>query len=66
MDKLKTCKDCPDRQIDPNCHSTCAGYLERKRKTEEARKARFEYSEELSDRMRSMKRCGAITASFDR
>ena len=29
IDKYKTCKDCPDRTISPNCHSTCEGYLER-------------------------------------
>ena len=22
------CKDCPDRTVEPNCHTTCAKYLE--------------------------------------
>ena len=25
--KLKPCKDCPDRSIEPNCHTTCEKYL---------------------------------------
>lgn len=29
FDKSKTCKDCPDRTIFPNCHDTCEGYSER-------------------------------------
>ena len=24
--KTLTCKDCPDRSIEPNCHSCCEGY----------------------------------------
>lgn len=35
IDKFKTCKDCPDRTISPNCHSTCEGYLYRVRKNKE-------------------------------
>ena len=27
MDKFKSCQDCPDRSIEPNCHETCEGYL---------------------------------------
>lgn len=29
IDKSKTCKDCPDRTVFPNCHDACEGYLER-------------------------------------
>lgn len=29
FDKTKSCKDCPDRCVSPNCHSTCEGYLYR-------------------------------------
>lgn len=43
IDKFKTCQNCPDRCIEPNCHNTCEGYL--------ARKKRFEkISEERRDR----------------
>lgn len=34
-DKFKSCKDCPDRSVTPNCHSTCEGYLYRVKKREE-------------------------------
>lgn len=42
IDKFKTCKDCPDRTIQPNCHTTCEGYLARCKKNEEIRKAKAE------------------------
>ena len=29
FDKYKTCKNCPDRSIDPPCHETCEGYKAR-------------------------------------
>ena len=29
FDKFKTCKDCPDRRAQPNCHTDCEGYLAR-------------------------------------
>ena len=29
MNKFKTCKDCPDRTVEPNCHDTCKGYKAR-------------------------------------
>ena len=28
-DKTKSCYGCPDRVADPNCHSTCKGYVDR-------------------------------------
>ena len=34
-DKFKTCKDCPDRQIEPNCHMHCEGYLCRTKRSKE-------------------------------
>lgn len=45
IDKYKTRKDCPDRTISPNCHSTCEGYLDRKRKQEKIKANRQKYSE---------------------
>ena len=35
FDKFKTCKDCPDRSINPPCHETCEGYLFRCQKQKE-------------------------------
>lgn len=35
FDKFKTCKDCPDRTIQPNCHTTCEGYIYRCKINEE-------------------------------
>lgn len=35
FDKSKTCKDCPDRTVIPNCHDDCEGYLERCKKQRE-------------------------------
>lgn len=32
MKKEKTCKDCRDRTIEPNCHMTCEKYLKAKEK----------------------------------
>ena len=46
MDKFKTCKDCPDRTIEPNCHENCEGYNYRKSENEklyEERKKRCDY-----------------------
>lgn len=40
IDKYKTCKDCPDRSISPNCHSICEGYLDRVRKNKEISETR--------------------------
>lgn len=28
-DKKKSCKNCPDRCADPNCHDTCKEYIDR-------------------------------------
>lgn len=36
-DKFKTCKDCRERRADPNCHSTCEGYLHRKEELDRRR-----------------------------
>ena len=46
MDKFKTCKDCPDRTVEPNCHMTCEGYQFR---WEEAEKVRNERLKILND-----------------
>ena len=29
QNKFVTCKGCPDRTIEPNCHTVCRGYLYR-------------------------------------
>lgn len=36
----KDCKNCPDRSISPNCHSTCETYLAMKKEREERNKKR--------------------------
>lgn len=41
-DKDKTCKDCPDRTIEPNCHEICEGYKKRQKKQQLANKRRRE------------------------
>lgn len=53
-DKDKTCKDCPDRTIEPNCHETCEGYKKRQKKQEkinEARRMENDYREFKSGRV---------------
>ena len=42
FDKFKWCKDCPDRTVLPNCHSTCEGYLNRCREAEEKRQKKLQ------------------------
>lgn len=42
-DKTKSCKDCPDRTIQPNCHMTCEGYLARCERNEMIRAKKKEY-----------------------
>lgn len=51
FDKFKSCKDletgedCPDRTAQPNCHSTCEGYLHRcevNQKIRDKRQEQFE------------------------
>lgn len=32
---ITCCKDCPDRQADPNCHGFCEKYLQQKKVYEE-------------------------------
>lgn len=52
IDKYKTCKDCPDRCISPNCHSTCEGYIyrtEKREKIKAERKRAGDYSGYLFD-----------------
>lgn len=38
--KHKTCLNCTDRTIEPNCHTDCEGYLHRQARKEQARQAR--------------------------
>ena len=48
MNKYKTCKDCPDRTVQPNCHMTCEGYKARQRQRQEAdRKRLTEYGTDM-------------------
>ena len=42
IDKFKTCLNCPDRSINPNCHTACEGYIHRCKLNEERRKKRLE------------------------
>ena len=39
-DKAKSCKDCPDRTVEPNCHMTCEYHLKREERQVIIRKAR--------------------------
>ena len=41
MNKYETCKDCPDRTVQPNCHMTCEGYEARQKKRQEANDKRL-------------------------
>jgi hypothetical protein len=43
-DKFKTCQNCPDRSIHPNCHTTCEGYLYRKARYAERSRATYHAS----------------------
>lgn len=40
FDKYKTCKDCPDRSVDPPCHDNCEGYKARCEKQAEINRNR--------------------------
>lgn len=42
--KFETCRKCPHRTVEPNCHTTCEGYLYRIRKKEKIAKKRKEES----------------------
>lgn len=35
--KFHTCKGCPDRTVEPNCHEACEGYIFRQKRQEEIR-----------------------------
>ena len=59
MDKFKTCKDCPDRVTEPNCHDTCRGYKyrqEQKRKINEAKHKEVDYKSFKIEAVRKTKR----------
>ena len=43
--KFHTCKDCPDRSVEPNCHTTCKGYLYRQSERAKANEKRLRESE---------------------
>lgn len=45
FDKSKTCKDCPDRSVVPNCHNDCEGYLERCKKQRAIAEKEKQYSD---------------------
>lgn len=57
-DKFITCKDCPDRVAQPNCHSTCEGYIERQRKRREINEARYKQNAIDRGLYRSSKKWG--------
>lgn len=50
MDKTKSCKDCPDRSVEPNCHMTCEFYLDRLNK----------HAEEVHERKKEVEIEGVI------
>lgn len=54
--KFETCKDCPDRSIDPNCHDSCKGYLYRAAENEKRRAAQREDSEFIATKWELMRK----------
>ena len=40
------CKDCKDRCVEPNCHTTCSGYLEFKAKIAAVREKELAFKNE--------------------
>lgn len=44
-DKFKTCKGCPDRCIEPNCHDGCEGYKTRQEKNAKIKAEKIKDSE---------------------
>lgn len=55
--KFITCKDCPDRSVEPNCHETCKGYLYRQSERDKVSKERrknFDYYEYKEDAIQKM------------
>lgn len=38
--KFVSCEDCPDRCINPNCHSVCRGYIFRSQKRQKINNTR--------------------------
>ena len=61
FDKEKSCKDCPDRTVQPNCHETCKGYIKRceirKERNEKARQEAVYRQYEFNRKYRISKRC---------
>lgn len=39
------CKNCPDRTIEPNCHTTCKKYLEWRKFVDETRQKEIAYKQ---------------------
>lgn len=59
MDKYKSCENCPDRTVEPNCHTTCEGYLfrcEQNRKKKERKKEDTEFNSFKKSRVDDMKK----------
>lgn len=42
FDKHKSCKGCPDRATEPNCHDNCTGYKARQELNEKKKAAQRE------------------------
>ena len=38
--KFESCRNCPDRTVEPNCHETCRGYIFRQKQQEKIRKSK--------------------------
>lgn len=43
--KLSPCKGCPDRTVEPNCHTNCEKYLEQVKEYEVIREGRNQDSD---------------------
>lgn len=57
MDTKKSCLNCPERSVEPNCHMTCAAYLARSRACAEANERRAEAHE---GHVIDVRRCNAL------
>ena len=57
--KFDTCDGCPDRTVEPNCHSTCRGYLYRqaeRAKINDQKIKEFEYKGFKVDKVNDTKK----------
>lgn len=62
-DKYKTCKGCPDRTLEPNCHDSCEGYKWRIEENERIKAARREEAACTSSIIEGVERTKASESS---